>query len=85
MSAIRAVWIDVNCIGCNACANDLPTVFAQPEGRAEILASVRVDGCTSDNEAEKSELNGQGQLLREEILEAAAGCPVDAIKVALAP
>ncbi len=85
MAALRTVWIEVHCIGCQACANGYPAIFSQPAGRAEILGCVRVDGRTSDNEAEQAELNEQGQLRAQEILEAAAGCPVEAVRVARDP
>jgi ferredoxin len=84
-SSVKAVWIDVCFIGCQSCANSQAEIFSQTEARAEILGVVRADGRTSDNDEEKSELNEHGQLLSEQILDAAAGCPVEAIRVSMIP
>ncbi|MBA3684287.1 MAG: ferredoxin [Planctomycetes bacterium] len=80
MSAITRVWIDVDCICCQACVNALPEVFALPDDRAMVVGAVRMDGLTSANDTEFSALNGNGVALSEQIREAASGCPVDIIK-----
>lgn len=81
MPELRAVWIHGDCICCSACSNSHPGIFILPDERAQVLGAVRSDGRTSDNEAEQAELNALGRALAEDIREAAAGCPVDAIRL----
>jgi ferredoxin len=83
MNQIKAVWIEVGCTCCQACVHSLPSVFRCPDSEAEILGAVRVDGTTCSNNEARSDLNDLGHLLTEEIIEAAAGCPVDVIKYAM--
>ncbi len=80
MPDIKTVWIDETCIGCNACVGTVPEVFALPEDRAVIRGAVRVDGITSFNEDEKSDLNAVGLEYSFGIIEAAEGCPVESIR-----
>lgn len=84
MDTVARVWIDETCIYCDACAGMVPEVFALAGDRAQILAEVRVDGLTSPNDRERSPLNAVGLEYQQEIREAAAGCPVDAIRIAAA-
>jgi ferredoxin len=84
METVARVWIDASCIYCDVCAGALPEVFAMGGDRAQVLAEVRVDGVTSANDRERSALNAIGLEYQEGIREAAAGCPVDAIKIAAA-
>jgi ferredoxin len=81
MDTVARVWIDEVCVYCDACASMVPAVFALGVDRAEILADARVDGVTSPNDRERSPLNAVGLEYQEEIREAAAGCPVDAIRI----
>jgi ferredoxin len=84
MDTVARVWIDESCIYCDCCAGAVPEVFAMGGEHAQILAEVRVDGVTSTNDLERSALNAIGLEYQEEIREAAAGCPVDAIRIAAA-
>ena len=81
MNKVKTVWVEDGCICCQACVSVLPAVFCFPNDRAEILGTVRNDGITSYNDTEKGELNPQGILLSQEIIEAAEGCPVEVIKL----
>jgi ferredoxin len=83
MKNITSVWVEDGCICCQACVAALPSVFCFPNDRAEILGSVREDGKTSYNDAERSLLNDEGILLSDQIIEAAVGCPVEVIKYAV--
>jgi ferredoxin len=80
MDNLQTVWVEDGCICCHACVNALPSVFCFPHDQAEILASVRLDRKTSPNELERSGLNALGLSLSDDIIEAAAGCPVEVIK-----
>ncbi len=75
-------WIDEGCIGCGACATVCPQVFVLPMSDAEIAGSARVDGLTGTNREQRSALHAH--IVTEcgdEIEEAAAGCPVDVIRL----
>jgi len=77
---ITRVWIDEGCIACGACPLTCPTVFAIPDGDAEVLGTARMDGITSPNRSERCQLNAAGRAQTAEIEEAAEGCPVDVIR-----
>lgn len=80
MDVLRSVWVEETCISCNCCETAAPEVFHLDDGIAMILGSAREDGITSSN-AERSPLNVAGLAEREAIREAAAGCPVEAIRL----
>jgi ferredoxin len=79
MNQVSHVWVEAGCICCQACVTTLPEVFCFPDDRAEIRGEVRCDGRTSPNEDERSVLNAAGFALAKDIVEAAAGCPVEVI------
>ncbi len=83
MDILRSVWIDECCIVCYACETSVPTVFRTEHGTTMILGGAREDGLTSPN-AERSPLTASGLAESEAIREAAAGCPVEAIRLAQA-
>jgi ferredoxin len=74
------VYIEPGCICCQACVTTTPDVFLLPDDRAVISGLVRVDGITSPNADERASLvpNLDWEMIRE----AAAGCPVDVIRIA---
>jgi ferredoxin len=78
------VWVEDGCIACHACTQTAPEVFQLESDRAEVLAAVRWDSVTCHNEDKRSPLNDRGIELFEAIKEAAAGCPVDVIRVEMA-
>lgn len=80
MTDIKTVWIEDCCIGCHVCVGTAPEVFALTAARAVILGPVRLDGVTSFNDEERSDLNAEGCESSPGIHEAAAGCPVEAIR-----
>lgn len=77
------VWIDEGCIHCGSCPTACPAVFdIGDDGEAVVRGTVRGDGLSDANRA------GRGPLLAavaaaegEAIAEAAAGCPVEVIRV----
>jgi ferredoxin len=79
---IRTVWIDEGCIVCNACDAECPDVFLVTDSTCMIKADVREDGLESENRDEKSPLKADLVAgLEDSIRAAAAGCPVEVIKV----
>jgi ferredoxin len=74
------VYIEPGCICCQACVTTMPDVFLFPDDQAVISGLVRVDGITSPNADERAAL--VPNLDWDAIREAAAGCPVDIIKIA---
>jgi ferredoxin len=80
MATITTVWIESGCIGCYACEQAAPEVFALTDAVAHLLAVVRVDQQSSTNEQERSPLNAVGLEYEEAIREAAAGCPMEIIR-----
>ena len=79
--AIKTVWIEEGCIVCNACDATCPDVFAVTDTSSTIKASVRQDGKENENRDEKSPLKVELQVsLEADIMEAAAGCPVEVIQ-----
>ncbi|HYE06052.1 MAG TPA: ferredoxin [Planctomycetota bacterium] len=79
---ITTAWIDEGCIGCGACATVCPQVFTLPASDAEIVAAARTDGLGGSNREQRSPLLAQViAACRDEIEEAAAGCPVDVIRL----
>ncbi len=74
------VYIESGCICCQACVTTTPEVFLFPDDKAVINGLARVDGITSPNADERAAL--VPDLDWDAIREAAAGCPVDIIKIA---
>ena len=80
MTVVAKVWIDEDCITCDACQDIAPEVFEVTDETSQILAAVRVDGGFDRNEG-KSPLSGDfGTSYADIILEAAEACPVEVIK-----
>jgi succinate dehydrogenase/fumarate reductase-like Fe-S protein/flavodoxin len=85
MAVIAKVWIEPDCITCNACEDVCPEVFKVEADTSKILAAVRTDGAYDTNAGAKSALTGTlGADLADLIIEAAEDCPVEVIKYELA-
>ena len=83
MTVVAKVWIDEDCITCDACQDIAPEVFEVTDETSQILAAVRLDGAFDRNEG-KSPLTGDlGTQYADIILEAAEACPVEVIKFEL--
>ena len=76
----KSVYIEEGCICCQACVFTAPDFFSFPDDRALVTAEVRVDGITSSNINERSPIKPEYEDW-DLIKEAAAGCPVDIIKI----
>ena len=84
MTIVAKVWIEEDCITCDACADICPEVFDITDESSYIIADVREDGAFNRNET-KSPLKGDiGAQLGEIIIEAAEACPVEVIQYELA-
>jgi ferredoxin len=79
-TTVRSVWILDHCIVCMACETTAPEVFTCDGPIAHIRGGARTDGVTDANPGQVP-LTAAAQAWSEEIREAAAGCPVEAIKV----
>ncbi len=77
------VRIESGCIHCQACALVCPQVFALPDDsdHAVVRGEAREDGITSDNLGEGSPLLPLAGDVWESVREAAAGCPVEIIRI----
>ena len=84
MSVIAKVWVEPDCITCNACEDICPEVFKVTDDSSMILAEVRADGVFDMNDGAKSPLTGTLADLADLIVEAAEACPVEVIKFELA-
>ena len=83
MAVVAKVWIDEDCITCDACEDICPEVFKVTDDSSQILAAVRTDG-TFDRNVGGSPLVGDlGAELGDIIIEAAEACPVEVIKYEL--
>ena len=72
MSVIAKVWVEPDCITCNACEDICPEVFKVTDDSSMILAEVRADGVFDMNDGAKSPLTGTlGADLADLIVEAA--------------
>ena len=83
MTVVAKVWIEDDCITCDACQDIAPEVFEVTDETSKILAAVRTDG-TFDRNTGKAPLAGDfGTQYGELILEASEACPVEIIKYEL--
>jgi ferredoxin len=82
-AVVDRVWITDSCIICNACESTAPEVFNCDGDQAHIRADARSDGLTDMN-PDHAPLTAAARELSEAIIEAAAGCPVEAIALKMA-
>ncbi len=80
MTIIAKVWIEEDCITCDACSDICPEVFDVTDDSSYILAAVRTDGGFDRNESKSTLKSEFGSEYGEMIMEAAEACPVDIIK-----
>lgn len=80
---MTTVWIDEGCIGCGACPGVAPEVFAlDASSDAVVRGEVRADARTDDNRAARAALTPSAAAAHAEAIdEAAAGCPVEVIRI----
>ena len=83
MAVVAKVWIDEDCITCDACQDICPEVFEVPDDSSMILAAVRTDGVFDRNVSGSPLVGGLGAELGDIIIEAAEACPVEVIKYEL--
>ena len=83
MAIVAKVWIDEDCITCDACEDICPEVFKVTDDTSQILAAVRTDGTFDRNEGGSPLVGNLGAELGDIILEAAEACPVEVIKFEL--
>ena len=83
MTIVAKVWIDEDCITCDACQDICPEVFEVNDDTSKILAAVRTDGKFDRNEGGSLMVGSLGADYGEMILEAAEACPVEVIKFEL--
>ncbi len=78
MKTVKSVWITDSCIICSVCQSIAPKVFNCDDEYAHILKSVRQDNLTDMN-PNHSPLIEVAQQYSDDIVDAAEGCPVEAI------
>lgn len=83
MTIVAKVWIDEDCITCDACQDICPEVFEVNDDSSQILAAVRIDGKFDRNVGGSPMVGSLGADYGEMILEAAEACPVEVIKFEL--
>ena len=83
MTVVAKVWIDEDCITCDACQDICPEVFEVNDETSQILAAVRLDGGFDRNEGMSPLTGDLGAQYADIILEAAEACPVEVIKFEL--
>ena len=83
MTIVAKVWIEEDCITCDACQDICPEVFLITEESSQILAAVRTDGLFDRNVGGATMSGSTGADYGEMILEAAEACPVEIIKFEL--
>ncbi|MDP6189142.1 MAG: ferredoxin, partial [Candidatus Poseidoniaceae archaeon] len=83
MTIVAKVWIDEDCITCDACQDICPEVFEVVDDSSQILAAVRTDGKFDRNEGGSPMVGNLGAEYGDMILEAAEACPVEVIKFEL--
>ncbi|RZD41936.1 MAG: ferredoxin [Methanobacteriota archaeon] len=77
MSVIAKVWIEEDCITCDACQDICPEVFQITDETSQIVAAVRVDGQFDRNTGGALLKANFGEEFAEYIEEAAEACPVE--------
>ena len=80
MAIVPKVWIDEDCITCDACQDICPEVFEVVDDSSQILAAVRTDGVFDRNVGGSPLVGTLGAELGDIIIEAAEACPVEVIK-----
>ncbi|NCG00415.1 MAG: hypothetical protein GWP25_01330 [Euryarchaeota archaeon] len=83
MTIVAKVWIEEDCITCDACQDICPEVFIVSDDTSKILAAVRTDGQLDRNVIGAAMSGTTGADYGEMILEAAEACPVEIIKFEL--
>ena len=83
MAVVAKVWIDEDCITCDACQDICPEVFEVTDDSSMILAAVRTDGVFDRNVSGSPLVGGLGAELGDISIEAAEACPVEVIKYEL--
>ena len=83
MTIVAKVWIEEDCITCDACQDICPEVFIVSDDTSKILAAVRTDGQLDRNVVGAAMSGTTGADYGEMILEAAEACPVEIIKFEL--
>ena len=83
MAVVAKVWIDEDCITCDACQDICPEVFEVTDDSSMILAAVRTDGAFDRNVGGSPLVGNLGTELGDIIIEAAEACPVEVIKYEL--
>ena len=80
MPTIAKVWIEEDCITCDACQDILPEVFTVTDDTSFISAEVREDG-NFDQNTGRSAIKKEFRAEYSDIIEEAAdACPVEIIK-----
>ena len=83
MTIVAKVWIEEDCITCDACQDICPEVFIVSDDTSKILAAVRTDGQLDRNVVGAAMSGTTGADYGEMILEAAEACPGEIIKFEL--
>ena len=83
MAVVAKVWIDEDCITCDACQDICPEVFEVTDETSQILAAVRTDGVFDRNVGGSPLVGTLGAELGDIIIEGAEACPVEVIKFEL--
>lgn len=83
MTVVAKVWIEEDCITCDACQDIAPEVFEVTDETSKILAAVRTDGTLDRNTGKAPLIGDLGAQYGELILEASDACPVEIIKFEL--
>jgi len=80
MPTVAKVWIEEDCITCDACQDILPEVFEVTDDTSQIKAEVREDG-SFDRNVGQSSIKAEFRVEYSELIEEAAdACPVEIIK-----
>ena len=83
MAVVAKVWIDEDCITCDACQDICPEVFEVTDDSSMILAAVRTAGVFDRNVSGSPLVGGLGAELGDIVIEAAEACPVAVLKYEL--
>jgi len=80
MPTVAKVWIEEDCITCDACEDILPEVFEVTDDTSQIKSEVREDG-SFDRNIGFSSIKAEFRVEYSELIEEAAdACPVEIIK-----